>query len=584
MEEILENKNEVPEEKIEAPAQDTAAESETQTKPLDAAPQDSAEVSQTDAQDELKRAVSLDKETPEEDEQPAEMSLEGRKTQLEEKVQAQLDRQPGPTAAQSAQPTSAGAYGGYPTGNVPYSAYAPAANAYRAPKQKMPQGSKAYIILISGMLVVFTLGFILECTRAFKQNGLFGGDIDRFLDSDVPFGDDDTDDEDFGGFGGLFPFDFGDSDIPEIPSLPDLPDDDEEEPDSEAEAKNLVEPPDKRSVIDPEAANLTAKDQPDDIDSVDYTARLAYKKVENSVVNVVVYGQPETVGNDAYKEGTGSGIIVSQDGYIITNSHVIDDTEERGVEIITTRGDSYVAAIVGYDSRTDLAVLKINETGLTPAEFVNSDQIEIGQDALAVGNPGGVAYSNSLTRGCVSALNRTISANRMVSYIQTDAAINPGNSGGPLLNSAGQVMGITTIKIANTDYEGMGFAIPSNTAIEIANSLIAKGYIPGRVKLGITAALYDNGTLTGIEGILIHSIDTGSPFEGTEVRPGDVITKIDGKSTATFSDLYSILGEHEPGDEVTVSLYREPSVGDAGKNFKVTISLVADERDADADS
>ena len=219
--------------------------------------------------------------------------------------------------------------------------------------------------------------------------------------------------------------------------------------------------------------------------------------------------------------------------------------------------------------------MKIDDTGLTAAEFVNSDQIEVGQDAIAVGNPGGVAYSNSLTRGCVSALNRTVSANRLVPYIQTDAAINPGNSGGPLLNSAGQVMGITTIKIANTDYEGMGFAIPSNTVISIANDLIGQGYVANRVRIGIMGMTNSQDFYSNTPaGITIKEIDADSPFIGTDTRIGDIITAINGHSVENFSDLYSELGNYNPGDVVRITLYR-PSVG-SGETVDVEIELLAD--------
>lgn len=504
---------------------------------------------------------------------PAELSLEGRKAQLEEKISAEIGRTDAPTA----QPPVPSPYSPSPYG-------APVVPNGR--KEKTPSGAKAYITVIVGLIIVFTAVFAVECVRAYNSNGFFGGSLDDILSGNMPdgstfdpFGRDSDKDGDSSGFR-LFPFtdgsdddDDSDSDymLDGSDSMVYAPDDD---------AAGTVTAPDLATVIDPNAAKLKAEDQPDDIDSAEYTARKAYKRVSKSVVTVVVYsGGNDTIGNSAYKEGTGSGIIVSEDGYIITNSHVIEDSSDYGVEILFD-DKSYAAAIVGFDSRTDLAVLKISAKGLTPAEFMNSDQLEIGQDALAVGNPGGVEYSNSLTRGCVSAVNRTVRSNTVVSYIQTDAAINPGNSGGPLLNSAGQVMGITTIKIADTDYEGMGFAIPSNTVIEIANDLISKGYVAGRVKLGILAKeynTYDPSEKTDIRGIEIVEINDGSPLLDTDVQSGDIITHIDGESVTTFSKLYSILGEHEAGDEVTLSLYRPTSTGNASKKYKVTVKLAADE-------
>ena len=176
----------------------------------------------------------------------------------------------------------------------------------------------------------------------------------------------------------------------------------------------------------------------------------------------------------------GTGIVLSEDGYIATNSHVIGDSRSLYyVEVVTNEGTTYEAKVIGYDSRTDLAVLKINAKGLTPAQFCDSEYVEVGQDVIAVGNPGGIEFQNSLTRGVVSALNRELSLSSQVTYIQTDAAINPGNSGGPLCNMYGQVIGINTAKISSSSYEGMGFAIPSRTVKEIVDDLIAKERLAG---------------------------------------------------------------------------------------------------------
>ena len=448
----------------------------------------------------------------------------------------------------------------------------------QTPREKMSGALKSYLIIISSITVIFILGFIYECVSTYNSNGIFGGEngifsggLDKYLDTDYDFG---------------FKFDKKDSDKDkdkdkekdsESKKNKDTDSDkvfdyvDKNSSDSDVVVRKAA--PDESTVVNKAAAVIAAADQPEDIDSADYTARKAFKRVENSVVNVVVYDGEIGDENDA--SGTGSGIIISEDGYIVTNSHVIEDSKKSGVEIITTSGNSYIAAIVGYDSRTDVAVLKIDDTGLTAAEFVNSDQIEVGQDAIAVGNPGGVAYSNSLTRGCVSALNRTVSTNRLVPYIQTDAAINPGNSGGPLLNSAGQVMGITTIKIANTDYEGMGFAIPSNTVISIANDLIGQGYVANRVRIGVTGMVNTQSFYNDTpSGIVIKEIAPDSPFIGKDVRIGDIITGINGRSIENFSDLYSEMGNYNPGDVVRINLYR-PSVG-SGESLEVEIELLAD--------
>lgn len=463
-------------------------------------------------------------------------------------------------------------YPQYPNGGIneqkPYSLY-----GRQTPKEKMSGALKSYLIIISSITVIFLVGFILECVNTYNNNGIFGGangifsgDFDKYLDTDYDFG-----------------FKFGKDDSDEAKKDEDTDKsadsdslfDSINKTDSDSDGATPKAAPDASTVVNKSAATIKAENQPEDIDSAEYTARKAFKRVENSVVNVVVYNGE--VGNEDDAASTGSGIIISEDGYIVTNSHVINDSKKYGVEIITTAGDSYIATVVGYDSRTDLAVLKINDFGLTAAEFVNSDQIEVGQDAIAVGNPGGMAYSNSLTRGCVSALNRTVSTNKMVTYIQTDAAINPGNSGGPLLNSAGQVMGITTVKIANSDYEGMGFAIPSNTVISIVNDLIGQGYVSGRVRIGITGTAVSEDYTKGTPGgIAITSFSEDSPFEGTEAELGDIIMALNGKTIKTFPELFAELNNYNPGDKATITLYRAGTGITSGQSFDVEIELMAD--------
>lgn len=430
------------------------------------------------------------------------------------------------------------------TGGAPY--YAP------APKKRMNKDLKAFLIVISCITAIFVLAFVFECVRA-QRNGGMSFDVDEWLDTDYGYEFDLPDDI----------YDFEDTDSSEGSTAPDTP-------------KDLKDAPSADSVINADAAKLSVADQPKDLDMGDYSAQKAYSRVEDSVVDVVLYDGE--IGNDDDVDGSGSGMIVSEDGYIVTNSHVINNSNEYSVEVITSDGTSYKAAIVGFDTRTDIAVLKINASGLSPVEFVNSDQIKVGQDALAVGSPGGVEYSSSLTRGAVSALNRTISSNKLVSYIQTDAAINPGNSGGPLLNIAGQVMGITTIKIVNTEYEGMGFAIPSNTVIEIVNDLIGQGYVSNRVRLGIVGrASSDSISISDVpDGIIILEFSEDSPFEGTDAKVNDIITAVNGEKIGDFSDLFAELAKYEPGDEVTISLYRPATSTKKSQSFDVKVTLIAD--------
>ena len=439
---------------------------------------------------------------------------------------------------------------------------------YRQIPAKPPLGSgvKAYLIAIVGLCVIFLGMFVFECYSQYTTNGGIGSNLDDWLGA---YGNN------YGNFS--LPDIYGNDDSDDEKPMPEIdPDSDKENKKTESDVSDRKAAPDADKVVNAEAADLKVEDQPDDIDSGEYTARNAYKEVEESVVNIIVY--TGEVGDEDTKDGTGSGIIISEDGYIVTNSHVIDDSKSVGVEVITSDEKSYSATVVGFDIRTDLAVIKIDEKGLKPVHFVNSDQIEVGQDAIAVGSPGGVEYSHSLTRGCVSALNRTVSSNGLVHYIQTDAAINPGNSGGPLLNSAGQVMGINTIKVVNTEYEGMGFAIPSNTVIEIANDLISLGYVANRVRLGVQVSNYAPNSIFGgdVSGVAIKSIMDDSPLKGTQVKEGDVITEINGESITNIQSLFSEMGKYSPGDTVTLKIYRPASSGTKSSEFDVDVTFVAD--------
>ncbi|MGN1132396.1 MAG: S1C family serine protease, partial [Ruminococcus sp.] len=197
------------------------------------------------------------------------------------------------------------------------------------------------------------------------------------------------------------------------------------------------------------------------------SAQSAYNKVADSTVAVLSF--TDEIKDETLADGQGTGIIISSDGYIVTNSHVIGDSKNKYLhQVKDNKGKKYTAYVVGYDTRTDLAVLKISAKNLTAVSFGRSDDLKVGDDIIAVGNPGGVNFQNSLTKGIVSAKGRSID-DSSVTYIQTDAAVNPGNSGGPLCNLYGQVVGITTAKISSSVYEGMGFAIPSETIKEIAD-------------------------------------------------------------------------------------------------------------------
>lgn len=308
-----------------------------------------------------------------------------------------------------------------------------------------------------------------------------------------------------------------------------------------------------------------------------YTAAKATEEVSDSVVGILCYSDDVPDQADTTTASSqGSGIIFSQDGYVITNAHVIGNSKTAyAIRVVTSDGKVYKAGVVGYDSRTDIAVLKMDDAkGLTPATFGDSSQLEVGQDIIVVGNPGGLDYQNTTTKGVISALDRKLSTSSLTKYIQTDAAINPGNSGGPLVNYYGQVVGITTSKIVSETYEGMGFAIPSQTVKNIVDTLVKNGYVEGRVKIGISgiAVTSDQASNYNIpQGIYVQSIVSGGPCDGTSLEKGDIITEVDGETITSFADVYAILETHKPGDKIKVKYYSSSS-----GNGEVEITLQED--------
>ncbi len=291
-----------------------------------------------------------------------------------------------------------------------------------------------------------------------------------------------------------------------------------------------------------------------------YTSEYAFNRISESVVGIVCYvGEITNVENC---DSQGSGIIVTADGYVITNSHVIANSKTAyKIQVIMADGTTYNAGVVGFDSRTDIAVLKIdNAKNLKPATFGNSEEIELGEDIIVVGNPGGIDYQNSITKGVVSAVNRKLSSSSLVKYIQTDAAINPGNSGGPIVNMYGQVIGIATSKIVSEYYENMGFAIPSATAKDIVDSLIKNGYVSGRVKIGISGyeMSAEEAQMYGFpQGIIVDEIVAGGPCDGSGLQKDDIITEADGKEIHSFADMYEMLEGHKAGDKIKIKYFRQ---------------------------
>ncbi len=268
----------------------------------------------------------------------------------------------------------------------------------------------------------------------------------------------------------------------------------------------------------------------------------------------------------------GSGIIATSDGYIITNDHVVSGASS--LKVILSDGKKYEAKLIGGDSVTDLAVIKINASGLPTAEFGSSDDLKVADTVMAVGNPGGMEFNSSVTIGYVSALNREITNGEtgyIMKCIQTDAAINPGNSGGALVNNSGQVIGINSSKIVATGYEGLGFSIPINVAQPIISDLKQYGYVKDRAVLGITGQFIDSMTARFYDlptGMFVNSV-TSSAVTSAGIKKGDVITKIDGKELTSDNILTSYITTKKPGDTVTLNVQNSLT----GENFTAKVKL-----------
>ncbi|HBR02727.1 MAG TPA: peptidase S1 [Ruminiclostridium sp.] len=292
-------------------------------------------------------------------------------------------------------------------------------------------------------------------------------------------------------------------------------------------------------------------------------------------------------------QASGSGIIYRSDGYIITNNHVIEDAMGNGnniamgakIEVILPNqvDHPYEATIVGRDSQTDLAILKINASELPAAEFADSDKVIVGEKAIAIGNPAGLEFMGSVTSGIISGLNRTITFDdgNTMKLIQTDAAINPGNSGGALLNSTGQVIGINTSKIGGSGYEGLGFAIPSNNAKDIAENLIQSGYVKGRPQLGISVDTRFNADIAKKnkvpEGVLVYDVQPLSGAYNAGIRANDILTKFNGAAIKSFNELETEKNKCKAGDKVEITLYRMPESGSLDKGETITVEVTLGE-------
>lgn len=313
--------------------------------------------------------------------------------------------------------------------------------------------------------------------------------------------------------------------------------------------------------------------------STKMTPQDVYENYVNAVVLVYNQGTTSTYWGQAESQSSGSGMIISKDGYVLTNNHVVEGAEK--LTVMTTSGEEYDATVIGADEVNDVALLKIEGDEDFPTVSIgDSDQIEVGEQLCAIGNPLG-ELTNTLTVGYVSALDREISESSTgttINMFQTDCAINSGNSGGPIFDMNGNVVGITTAKYSSSGYsnaasvEGIGFCIPINDAMSIVNDLMQYGYVKGRVSMGVSVRAMDTTVAQYYNlptGVYVAGVTSGSAAENAGIQEGDMICAIDGDETASVAALKQKLKDYKPGDTATVSIYRSST----GKKLDVTITF-----------
>lgn len=317
-----------------------------------------------------------------------------------------------------------------------------------------------------------------------------------------------------------------------------------------------------------------------------YTAEGVAQVVRPSIVDIYCY-ESESDKENKNVYGTGSGIIIKDNGYIVTNAHVLENASV--FYVVTDNNEEFAAELKGRDSKTDLAVLKIDAVNLKAAQIGDSDKVVVGEEVIAIGNPAGL--SGTVTNGIVSALNRQIKLDEtgfVMQCIQTNAAISPGNSGGALVNMYGQVIGITSSKYANSNYEGLGFAITINQALPVINQLLTNGYVEGRVKMGIKFnSLNDSNTKTAFysefgfelpknfKGLWITEISDDCDIASTELKVNDFITSIEGVEVSDYSELHEVISGYSAGDTLSADCVRFDKEGNK-ETFKIKFKLSAD--------
>ena len=350
----------------------------------------------------------------------------------------------------------------------------------------------------------------------------------------------------------------------------------EEEPPALTEPAEPSATPEAPATSQPERE--TAAEPADDGDQI-LSASQVYTSNVNSTVGITVDITTNYWGYQTTAAASGSGFILSEDGYILTNYHVIEDGSN--ITVTTFDNQSFTAAVVGYDSGNDIAVLKVEAEGLTPVTLGDSDTLQVGDDVVAIGNPLG-ELTFSLTHGVVSALDReiTLSSGSTMTLIQTDASINSGNSGGPLFNMYGQVIGITNAKYSSStsssgaSIDNIGFAIPINRVRNIVDSIIQNGYIV-KPYIGVSVATL-NAVLDIPQGAAVKAVVEGSPAEEAGLQVNDVITQVNGEDIRSSSDLVNAVGKCSPGDTLELTVYRQHETD------LLTITLTVGEQRQDA--
>ena len=310
---------------------------------------------------------------------------------------------------------------------------------------------------------------------------------------------------------------------------------------------------------------LVLSTTPQAVDNIPQAGGLSLQAIYEKAIPSVV-----SIACDA---GTGTGVVISADGYIVTNCHVVENAGQ--VDVLLSDGRTLEAKSVGMDSISDLAVLRVEAEDLIPAEFGDSGSVRVGDTAVAIGDPLGIGLRGTMTDGIISAINRDITTDgRTMTLLQTNAALNSGNSGGPLLNCYGQVIGINTMKIGDymnsAGVEGLGFAIPSATVKEVVNQLIAQGYVSGRPSLGITGkelSTFDIVYYRLPQGIYITAVEPDSEAAKKGLAPGDILLQVDDTRICTAEDLKNVIYAHSAGDRVTVIFYRN------GRQYQTTLTL-----------